>query len=258
MGAPMNTAALVKIRLAAFPLFSELTEEELDLIAANVRSASHRKGARIFEEGAPADCCYVLTSGRAQVVLNTEGGEESLIADVMPGDLVGELGLIDGYARSAALVAVEASHFFVIPAAVFERLRQNSAFERRLLGRIAAMLRDRTDHVRTVSMAESITRVAWCLGRIATREGTRDGRIVIIPKKRHEDLARMAGCRRETVTRGLARLKRKKYVSWDARTMRLDVDGLQRMVRTGLIAGTREPVVRSAAAPHAVQLPRGG
>src|SRR5688572_28926513 len=126
MGVPMNTVA-VKSRLSSLPLFSELTEREWDLLASAVRSVSFRKGARIFEEGAPADGCYVLTAGRAKVVLNSTNGSEVLVNDIVPGDLVGELALLDGFPRSAALVAVEMSHFFVIPRTVFDTLRQNLA-----------------------------------------------------------------------------------------------------------------------------------
>ena len=100
-----------------------------------------REGAEQAEAGVTRD--RVRRKLRERPLLHVRAGARG--CDEVPGfrgDLVGELGLIDGYARSAALVAVEASHFFVIPAAVFERLRQNSAFERRLLGRIAAMLRE--------------------------------------------------------------------------------------------------------------------
>ena len=238
MGAPMTIAA-VKDCLSAVSLFSGLADKELTLLAAAARGTTFRKNARVFEEGATADCCYVLTSGRAKVVLNTEDGGEVLISAVVPGDLVGEVALLDGFTRSAALVAVESCHFLIIPASALDTLRGNTAFERKLVARVTSTLRDSTEHVRRVSSGPSIERVAWCLGQIATREGRRDGKVVIIPKKKHEELAGMAGCTRETVSRALAALKRKKYVSWDARTMRLEVEGLQRYMRRELTVGAR-------------------
>ena len=198
------------------------------MLAMSARSASYRKNARVFEEGSIADCCFVLTSGRAKVVLDSADGTEVLLADVAPGDLVGEVALLDGFARSAALVALEPCHFIVIPASAFDLLRANAAFERKLVARVMSTLRDSTQHVRHVSNGPSISRVAWCLGRIASREGKRDGKAVIIPKKPHHELAGMAGCTRETVSRALGTLKRKKCISWDAATMRLEIDGLRR------------------------------
>jgi ABC-type uncharacterized transport system ATPase subunit len=41
----------------------------------------------------------------------------------------------------------------------------------------------------------------------------------------------MSGCQRETVTRAMGTLKRKKCVSWDDLTITLDVEALQRVLR---------------------------
>jgi CRP-like cAMP-binding protein len=246
MGAPINTAAFVRSRLAAFPLFFVLTEQELDLLASALRSVSFRKGARVFEEGAPGDCCYVLVEGRAKVVLNSANGGEVLVNDVVPGNLVGELALIDGFPRSAALVAVEPSHFFAIPKAVFDTLRKNPRFQQELLAYVARWVRERTDHVRRVTTAPSKMRIAWCLVQIAAREGRREGKITVIPRKQHQEVADMVGCTRETVSRELARLKRSMHVSWDRHTMRVDVDALRRAVRSELLAmDAREQQQRS-------------
>jgi CRP-like cAMP-binding protein len=66
---------------------------------------------------------------------------------------------------------------------------------------------------------------------VARDEGERDGTSIVIPRKKHQELAEMIGCSRETVSRKLDTLKRKKCVSWDKRTMRLDLEGLQRYLR---------------------------
>lgn len=242
MAAPMS-ASVIKSCLSAVPLFSSLTDAELTQLASAARVVTFRKGARVFEEGAPADCCYVVVAGRAKVVLDSESGDEVALGEVAPGDLVGEVALLDGFTRSAALVAAETCRLIVIPATAFDSLRSNPAFERRLVARVMSTLRDSTEHVRSVATGPSLTRVVWCLGRIARREGKRDGTSVIIPKKPHHELASMAGCTRETVSRALGTLKRKKYVSWDSRTMRLE-DTLQRYLRP-------ESLVRPATARRA-------
>jgi CRP-like cAMP-binding protein len=74
--------------------------------------------------------------------------------------------------------------------------------------------------------------VAWCLSRIARQEGTADGTTSVIPRKTHQELAEMIGCARETVSRKLDTLKRKKCISWDKRTMRVDLEKLQRYLRS--------------------------
>ena len=231
---PAMSRDVVKNYLKAVPLFADLSAGELDMLAFAARPMTFRKKARIFEEGDRADCCFVLTSGKARVVLNGDNGTEILLHIVTPTGLVGEVALLDRSTRSASLVAAETCHLIRIPAAALAALRSNPGFEDHLVAGLVSTLREADDHVRVISTLSSVSRVAWCLGRIARYEGRLDGQNVVIPKTAHTDLAEMAGCTRETVSRALGTLKRKKYVTWDRRTMRLDVDSIQRYFRTGL------------------------
>jgi CRP/FNR family transcriptional regulator len=218
-----------------------LSASELDGLASACRPVAFKKGARVFEEGSPADCCFVLTSGRARVTLTGNSGAEILLNVVMPNDLVGEVALLDKSVRSASLVAVENCHLIRIPGEALDTLRKNMSFEHRLVAELVATLRESDDRVRMISTFPSINRVAWCLGRIARYSGRRDGASIVIQKASHHELAEMAGCTRETVTRALHALKRKKCVTWDGRMMRLDVDSMQRYLTTELKVPSRSP-----------------
>jgi CRP-like cAMP-binding protein len=138
--------------------------------------------------------------------------------------------LLDRSTRTASLVAADDSHFIRIPAQAIEALRRNAVFEQKLVARVAAIVRGANDHVRAISAYSSVARVAWCLVRIARQEGRVDGQTVVIAKRPHHELAEMTGCQRETVSRALSTLKRKKQVTWDDDVMRLDLEALQRYV----------------------------
>ena len=230
---PMTTAAK-KEWLKSVPLFSTLSEEELSSLAAAAGSTAVAKHGRVFEEGSPGDCCYVLTAGEARVVLSGGGDSEVLVATVRPRMLVGELALLDGAPRSAALVASQACRFIRIPAAAFERLRTNATFEQRLVRHVTSTLRKSNDQIRGVSHASSISRVAWYLGRLAREEGALDKGGILIPKRAHQEIAEMVGCSRETVTRALAVLKRKRCVTWSGKIMRIEIEALQRYIQAEL------------------------
>jgi CRP-like cAMP-binding protein len=226
------TRAAIKDWLKSVPLFSDLSPDELDMLASTSRSVSAKKHARMFEEGSPGDCCFVLTSGRARVVLSGAGDSEITLGTVRPKDLVGELAVVNRSTRSATLIAVQDCHFIRIPAESFDKLRKNSHFEDKVIAHITATLREANDQVRGISPVSTMARVAWCLCRIARQEGTSDGAASVIPRKTHQELAEMIGCARETVGRKMEALKRRKYISWDKRTMRIDLDKLQRFLRT--------------------------
>lgn len=228
------STAVIKEWLKSVPLFAELSDTEFDMVASTSRLLTTKKGARIFEEGTPADCCYVLTSGRAKLVLSAEGGTEIILGVLNPKDLVGEVALLDHSDRSADLIATEESHFIRIPKTSFDALRRNFRFEERIVTHAMSLLRGANDQLRGIFALPSVARVAWCLARLARREGRRKGATVVIPKRPHQELAEMSGCQRETVTRALATLQKKNCVTWDDETITLDVEMLQRVLRRDL------------------------
>ena len=125
------SAAAKKEWLKSVPLFSTLSDGELENLAVAAGSVAVPKHGRVFEEGSPGDCCYVLTAGEARVVLSADSDAEMLLATIQPRMIVGELALLDDSPRSAALVATQACRFIRIPAAAFHELRQNATFEQR-------------------------------------------------------------------------------------------------------------------------------
>ena len=66
---------------------------------------------RIFAEGDPSDCCYRILSGRVEIRLQLPGvmkrGRAKTIATCGPGELIGEMSVIDAAPRSATAVALE-------------------------------------------------------------------------------------------------------------------------------------------------------
>jgi CRP/FNR family cyclic AMP-dependent transcriptional regulator len=230
-----NTIASV---LQTVPLFMGLAAPQFEALASSARPVSFKKGARIFEEGAPADCCYLLTSGKARVVLSGSSGSEILLQMVAAPALIGEIALLDNSTRSASLIASEPCHLLRIPAPALQALRKDPAFEDHLVRGLIRILRASEDRVRVVTTFPAVKRVAWCIGRIARASGRREGASIVMEKVAHHDLAEMAGCTRETVSRALQVLRRRKFVDWDDDVMRIDVEAMQRYLTTELSAAT--------------------
>src|SRR5690606_22338051 len=113
---------------------------------------------------------------------------------VMPDSVVGEVALLDRSNRSASLVAAEPCHLIRISGVAFERTRSNIAFERKLVAHVVGLLRQANDQARAIATFPSVSRVVWCLSRIAQREGQRQGKVVVVPNKPHQELAEMTGC----------------------------------------------------------------
>jgi CRP-like cAMP-binding protein len=65
-------------------------------------------GSLLMQQGEPADTMYVILSGRVRVErTHPDLIEPVVLADLGPGEVVGEMGLLDGQPRSATVTAVE-------------------------------------------------------------------------------------------------------------------------------------------------------
>jgi len=131
----------VRIGLAVSP------ESAAD-VAAELATVTCRGGEWLFRQGDPADGLYLLVRGRLQVWIDApeaDGSPPRLVAEVSPGETVGEIGLLSGGGRSAGIRATRDSLLLRMDAAAFDRLAlRRPELTRQLAGGIATRLRDRT------------------------------------------------------------------------------------------------------------------
>jgi CRP-like cAMP-binding protein len=100
LGNESREAKELKALLRQFPAFANLDEGDL---SALVNAGSHfalPAGWPLVQEGIPADDCYIIASGTARVFHNREP-----IAEVGPGDFVGERAVLHGTLRSATVTS---------------------------------------------------------------------------------------------------------------------------------------------------------
>lgn len=86
--------------LRAVPVFAELTEEDLRKIATFANEDSVSSGATLLHEGDYSNEMIAIESGTADVLRDGE-----TIASIGPGDVIGELGVLEKELRNASVVA---------------------------------------------------------------------------------------------------------------------------------------------------------
>lgn len=84
-------------------------------------------GRVLFREGDESDAAYFVVSGRLEAVTTNAAGEERVLNEMGNGDVVGELGLIDGAPRAATVRAVRDATLARFSAASFEHLMARHA-----------------------------------------------------------------------------------------------------------------------------------
>ena len=79
----------------------------LEHVAAGTRTRRFRRGEIIFHAGDPGDALFIIVSGEVKIALPSEEGDEAILAILRPGDVFGELALLDGAPRSATASALD-------------------------------------------------------------------------------------------------------------------------------------------------------
>lgn len=109
--------------LAESPLFGAFAPEALQECAQKFREARFQKREMIFARGDPGDHLYLVSEGQVRLAIATSEGRELSFQIVGPGELFGEIGLLDGRNRSAEAVALEATSAYCLERSDFTRLR---------------------------------------------------------------------------------------------------------------------------------------
>jgi CRP/FNR family transcriptional regulator len=200
-----NSAAKL---LAKVPLFAELSERELDEFSRVAVPRSYPRGTRVFHEGDHGDACYIVRSGSCRVTREHSDGRAITLANLGPGDLFGELAMLDGGERSASVEALSDSELLALPAAdVRALLRRHPEITVKLIVALTRRLRLTNERVTRQSFQTVPSRVAGVLSQLIAEEHSKSGDSITV-RMRQADLAQLAGTSRESVSRFLAELER--------------------------------------------------
>jgi CRP/FNR family cyclic AMP-dependent transcriptional regulator len=187
------------------------------------------RGTVVFREGQPSDAVIRLRSGRAKVSYVTSAGREVVLAVHGPGDVLGELGVLDGGARSATVTALDDVEATVIPAGEYQALvASDPELAWRLLRLVIDRLRDADRRIVEHGAYDTGRRVAIRLVELAERFGEEAAGPVTL-RFSQDDLAAWAGASREAVNKALRVLRDEGMVATGRGTITvLDVDALAR------------------------------
>ena len=100
--------------LEEVPLFKLLDSDERVQLAAVLEETQIANGETLFKIGDPGDSLYIVRSGLVEMFVKDHTGEKILLTTAGPGDLFGELSLLDNGPRAATAVALEDTELLVL------------------------------------------------------------------------------------------------------------------------------------------------
>ncbi len=190
--------------LCSTPLFSELSEVSIQMLAGACRLRRVAKGEILFLYEDPGECAYVVRSGTISIVLNSPDGREMVIDEVHPDEMFGELELLTRKAYSAGARAHCNSELLVIPAEAFlQVIDQEPRLARLVLDLTAHRLQKSTRRLMDLAFLNAQGRLARTL--LALEEEQREVGYVTVSQ---DELAGLSGLIRQTVAKALGDWRR--------------------------------------------------
>jgi CRP/FNR family transcriptional regulator len=201
------------------PLFSALAAEDLAQVAEVAVPRRFGAGEIVFREGDTSDTCYVIRSGRARAV-REHSGRSITLAQFGPGDIFGELAMLDDERRSATIETLEPIEALAILGPDMRRLlREHPEISVKLVSALGRRLRETNERLTRQSFQTVQSRVAKVLSQLVetargdaagappARPGEPPAGDILITSTQAE-LAQLAGSSRESASRFLAVLER--------------------------------------------------
>jgi CRP/FNR family cyclic AMP-dependent transcriptional regulator len=122
-------------------IFGQLTDSDVDWLAAQGRRARLRRGSVLIREGVPVESLYIVLEGELAVV---QAGSDRVIARLGAGEIVGEMSFIDARPPSATVRALtDVVVYTVSKQRLQQGLDENIAFAARFYRAVATFLSDR-------------------------------------------------------------------------------------------------------------------
>lgn len=199
--------------LRSVPLFAGLEEGELERFSQVAVPRSFPAGTRVFHEGDSSDACYIVSEGNFRVTREHSDGRAITLATLGPGEIFGELAMLDGDTRSASAESITDGTLLALPANdVRSLLARNPEIALKLVAGLVRRLRAANMRLSRQSFQTVPSRVAGILAQLS-REGqdNKDGEgemTEVTIRMNQTDLAQLAGTSRESVSRFLAELER--------------------------------------------------
>jgi len=190
-------------------LFERLTPEQIARIESRSQAKKFPRGSLVYLPSDAGESVLLLTSGRVKIYHITGEGKQLLLALIDPGELFGELAILDGGQREEFAETMEATTLLRIPADEIRRLMESHTQVSLGVTRIMGLKRQRVERrLKSLLFRSNRERLVHLLMELADKYGkrTRQG-VELGIKLSHQDLASIIGSTRETVTVVLGELQ---------------------------------------------------
>jgi CRP/FNR family transcriptional regulator, cyclic AMP receptor protein len=205
--------------LRRIAIFQDMELGDLAVLNGLMRRQELPAGARLMASDTPGDSAYVIRHGAVKVHVELEDGRDVIVAILGPGEIVGEMSVIDRETRSGSVVTLEDSVLFWIDREAFQTcLRTMPKLTLNLTEILSRRLRIANERIKALASLDVYGRIAHHLLVLAREYGEQvDGGTLIPIRLTQGELASLVGSSRVRANQALVQLTRRGAITTDTR-----------------------------------------
>ncbi len=219
--------------LKTIRLFDGLSQSEMQEMQRITRMEEVKKRQPLYLPGDPSSNVYLLKKGRVKIANTAPSGKEVTFDILEPGEVFGELDVLEDTPRSTSAETIDDSLICVIPRRDFDQyLAMHPNVTIKLTKLIGLRLKKIQSRVEDLVFRDVPARLAHLLSELSKTEGVADKQgIRLKVKLTHQEMANLIGCSRETVSTTLGQFRDDGLIQMDGRTITiLNEKGLSRLL----------------------------
>src|SRR3977135_3277311 len=184
------------------PIFCDLESEAFDQLCRYAKHSTLKRGATLFSKGDPGNSLYAVISGTVKMSISSPDGRSAILNIIGPGEIFGDMALLDGRARSADAIANSNCEVFIIDRREFiPFVKSQPTLAMKFIELLCERLRVTSDQVEQIILQNLPGRLASALLRLTEKHKLGpQGRTIAITQ---QEISEMVGMTRESINKQL-------------------------------------------------------
>ncbi len=220
--------------LENFNIFKSLDTDSMEELNRITSMRNISKNQPIYFPKEPSNSIFFLKKGRVKLTRMSSDGKEMILGLVNKGEVFGEMAFLDEEERKDFATTLDECLICTINKDDFKQfVKSNPELNLRLTKLIGLKMRKYTERIEELVFKDAEQRVVSFLLSFANENGKQIGdEIFVKPFLKHQDIAELTACSRQTVNSVLTDLREKKIINFDRKKLIVhDREELQRRLK---------------------------
>src|SRR6202049_3151560 len=188
--------------LRKHPIFCDLDNEAFDQLCRYAKHSTLKRGTTIVSKGDPGNSLIAVITGTVKISVSSPDGRSAILNLIGPGEIFGEVAVLDGAARTADATANTNCEIFIIDRREFiPFVRSQPALAMKFIELLCTRLRWTSDQVEQVILQNLPGRLASALIRLTEKHKVAGGGRTIAVTQ--QEISEMVGMTRESINKQL-------------------------------------------------------